>query len=1044
MAEVQSVAYGRAATRALRDAIAAAQSGDRLAPVTVIVPSNLAGLAARRTLAEQGGLANVAFDTPFGLAERLGRAAAAAAGCVPLTESVLVAAIRAELADHTGFFAPVAEHAATERALARRYAELSRARPETMERLRRDGSERARALVELCDGVRRRLGDRLDEDRLVAFARAALDAGGPAVSAIGRVVVHLPQPLPPALHDLVGAVTAARPTAWVVGGTGDVAADAAVIATCAAWGVVVRPLEAAPVTGTEMIGASDVDDELRAVTRRLLALAGTGLRFDRMAVVMPAMEPYARTVSAMFDAAGIPHNGPSARRLGDSIAGRAVTRLVRMVETDFGRDEVMAFLAAVPLRTAADRPVPTDRWDRVSRRAGVVGGDDWGARLERYAIELAARADDRLAAGTGDDAGLRRTVAAARELAAFVADLRARVRAVADAVGWHARADRVAATLDALLVDARARRRWPEDEVDALDAVHEALARLADLDAIDPAPTMATFARALESELRVGTGRTGHYGDGVACVSLSAGVGLDHDVVAVVGLAEGTIPTVRREDALLADPDRALAIGGELATRASAAADQRRAYLAALMGGGTHRILSAPRGDLRTGRERAPSRFLLETATALTDRRVFGSDFASLTGPDGLDAVPSFAAGLERVDAAATAVDRELGVVGAAVAAGADAIEHPAVAGTAVAVGIEADRARAGSAVTRWDGNVGTARDAVPSPATGVPVSPTRLQDWVECPFRYFLGNVLRVPVEDTPERVLELSALDRGTLVHEILEAFVAEELAKPASERVAPGQPWGEPAMQRMRALLDAHTAAAEAKGLTGKTTLWTLRREEIEADLFRFLVEDGWYRVELGTVPDAVEVPFGLDGAPGVDVELDDGRHVTFRGRADRIDVAPDGTQVVLDYKTGSPPQYDATLCDDPVRGGHRLQLPVYAAAARQLRGATDVEAVYWYVSDAGGWQRDEFVLNDANDARFREVVGHIVDGIDAGLFPPVPGDWNWYHGTGDHCAFCDYRDLCPVDRIGQYDAKSNAPEYEPLHALVPDAGDEVDGG
>ena len=34
-----------------------------------------------------------------------------------------------------------------------------------------------------------------------------------------------------------------------------------------------------------------------------------------------------------------------------------------------------------------------------------------------------------------------------------------------------------------------------------------------------------------------------------------------------------------------------------------------------------------------------------------------------------------------------------------------------------------------------------------------------------------------------SPERLLELSPLDRGTLVHEVLERFVAEELARPAA---------------------------------------------------------------------------------------------------------------------------------------------------------------------------------------------------------------------------------------------------------------------
>ena len=55
-----------------------------------------------------------------------------AAGLTPITEPVLVAAIRVELRADAGFFGPVAEHAATESALARRYAELSRARPATL------------------------------------------------------------------------------------------------------------------------------------------------------------------------------------------------------------------------------------------------------------------------------------------------------------------------------------------------------------------------------------------------------------------------------------------------------------------------------------------------------------------------------------------------------------------------------------------------------------------------------------------------------------------------------------------------------------------------------------------------------------------------------------------------------------------------------------------------------------------------------------------------------------------------------------------------
>ena len=135
------MAYGRAATEALRAAIRTAQAGDPLAPVTVVVPSNLAGLSARRTLAEQGGhrqrrVRHAVRVSPSGSAvpppRRPGSRRSPSRCSWPRSAS--------SSGTQPGFFGPVAEHAATESALARRYAELSRARPETCERIRRSGT----------------------------------------------------------------------------------------------------------------------------------------------------------------------------------------------------------------------------------------------------------------------------------------------------------------------------------------------------------------------------------------------------------------------------------------------------------------------------------------------------------------------------------------------------------------------------------------------------------------------------------------------------------------------------------------------------------------------------------------------------------------------------------------------------------------------------------------------------------------------------------------------------------------------------------------
>src|SRR3546814_1277721 len=78
---VEWTGYGRSAALALRDAVATAKAGEPLAPVTVVVPSNHVGVAARRLLASGSlgavtgsgvGLAAVTFLTTYRLAELLG------------------------------------------------------------------------------------------------------------------------------------------------------------------------------------------------------------------------------------------------------------------------------------------------------------------------------------------------------------------------------------------------------------------------------------------------------------------------------------------------------------------------------------------------------------------------------------------------------------------------------------------------------------------------------------------------------------------------------------------------------------------------------------------------------------------------------------------------------------------------------------------------------------------------------------------------------------------------------------------------------------
>ena len=182
---------GRAALDDLRRVVLGAKGSDPLAPVTVVVPTNAAGVLARRALGRAGGIAAVQFLTAYRLAELLGGPALAAAGRRPVSTPVVSAAVQRVLVESPGRFAPVHEHETTVAAALRGYRELRGLDPGVLRRLGTHGTPLAAELVRVHDQVRRRLvTDWYDEADLLDAAGTAIEHG--AGSALGTVVLHLP------------------------------------------------------------------------------------------------------------------------------------------------------------------------------------------------------------------------------------------------------------------------------------------------------------------------------------------------------------------------------------------------------------------------------------------------------------------------------------------------------------------------------------------------------------------------------------------------------------------------------------------------------------------------------------------------------------------------------------------------------------------------------------------------------------------------------------------------------------------------------------
>jgi ATP-dependent helicase/nuclease subunit B len=969
------VAFGPPALEALGAAIDAAKADDPLAPVTVAVPSMYAGLAARRALAAQGveerpcktqGLVNCRFMPLAGIADLLGGPALASAGLLPLSNAVRAEAIRNALGTAHGPLASAGRHPRTLRSLESTLVALRRLPDRELGRLA-GTSARAADIVALYQSTREGLQGWYDEHDLFLAAAASVRAATPRLNDVGHVVLYLPHRLTAAELDLCAVLGHMNLLSAVVGATGDAQADqwtwrlADRLTNLLGAGTHTAP--ATPLSADCLISAPDPEEEVRVAIREIMTrLRRDGLPLHRTAILHTTPSPYAVIAAEELAAAGIPFNGPSAQTLAQTIAGRCLRELLDLAGGDLERRSVMAWLSGSPILEQPDGGlVPAVIWEQLARRAGIVRGD-WSAPLKRLAAEA-------------------ETAEHSARLGAFVDELTIRL----DTDGlrtWRGLGQWASTLLDRYLEPAS----WTPQERDGFCRVRAVIGGLTALDtvAVD-AVDFDAFRQAVNRDLEVPVSHHGQFSTGVFVGGVADALGTDFDAVIVLGMMAGVAPPVDAGDPLLPELHR------------DRQADDRRSYLAALAAARRERVLTFSRCDPRAGQARQPSHWILETAARHAARPVYVEDLATLEAP-WHRRVPSFAAGLA-ANEPANPRDWDLGSL---VGWTGDLARHPLVAeDPALARGIAAQQARMGDDFSVWDGHVG------PHPflavRNGSPVSSAALQGYAVCGMRYLLERVLRVERTDEPEETIEVSPLDRGALIHEVLDRFAR-----------------GEAPLAVLVAQECDHRTVTAAR-------LWAAEQERLGSLLARFEEEDERLRAALRIVQCGTGVPFD------VAVTLPDGGSVVLKGRIDRLDRALDGSAAVaIDYKIGRSEPYRQALGQDPVAGGQLLTLPTYGLAARAKLGAVSIRAAYWFLGDLDEFELLTLDLDDAVQSRFVEALAVIVDGIEAGQFPARYGALAT--SSLQSCDRCPYDLVCPADRVRTWERKQQAPELAQYVALM----------
>ncbi|HJL89771.1 MAG TPA: hypothetical protein QF905_05500, partial [Acidimicrobiales bacterium] len=514
--------YGAEATAALGDAIATAKGADPLAPVTVVVPSNLVGVAARRSLAtrhsagETPGLAAVRFETVLGLAGLLAGTALAGDQRRRISDPVVGSAVRTTLARSADLLRPVAHHPATERALVRVHRELRELDDTALDNVAAT-SRQASEVIGLHRLIRDRLAERFIDEVDLHRAAASIDPTDPLLDELGTLILHVPGRTPASGLALLAALADIGPVTVIVALTGNEVADEPARHLVERLGGAFPSSAPAPMESELAVrSVADPDEEARVAVREVVAAASSGIPFTRMAIVHPGGERYARLLHQHLRSADVPFNGVAGRRLDESLTGRILLALLDLDDNDFSRTAVMALISSGAVLGADGVALPTTAWERIARSAGVVAGaNQWRSRLGQRVADQEQRRDDLASQGAEPDHidAVDKKIRQSMDLLGFVEELITNVGTDSAPTDWPGLTGWAAGLLDRYLGSAADRTDWPDHEVEAHTRVKDLLTGLARLASTEPRPGAAAFRRGVIDGLDHDLDREGRVGE---------------------------------------------------------------------------------------------------------------------------------------------------------------------------------------------------------------------------------------------------------------------------------------------------------------------------------------------------------------------------------------------------------------------------------------------------------------------------------------------------------------------------------------------------
>ena len=485
--------------------------------------------------------------------------------------------------------------------------------------------------------------------------------------------------------------------------------------------------------------------------------------------------------------------------------------------------------------------------------------------------------------------------------------------------------------------------------------------------------------------------------------------GMAFDLVIVPGLAERMFPKKLTEDPILSDAIRRR-VSADLKTQSTRSDAERMALRLAAGAATRSAMFTYPRVDLDQGRPRVPSFYTLELMRAAEGRL---PGFAELARRAACEQATRLGwPAPENENVAIDTAEFDLAVLNKLV--GKDPEET--IGAAHYLLNEESNphlpralRARARRWRPKWtsaDGLVDPGpgamqaleRHQISTTANGRAYSPTALENFSKCPYKFVLQAIFRLDPREEPEALEAIDPLTRGSLTHEI--QFVV--LTRLREQHLLPVTPTNlEAAQAELERLVDEVAERSRDDLAPAIERVWKDGVDAIRADLRE------WLRRAAGDpqkyCPERFELAFGLKGRDHADpasspdpIAIAGG--LKLRGSIDLIERSGDGVLRVTDHKTGKVRAQKNFV----IAGGKTLQPVLYALAAERLLAEPVRSGRLYYCTATGNYEERIVEIDETARAAALDFVATLDNALKAGFLPAVP--------EPRECNWCNFRRVC----------------------------------